>query len=186
MAATPQADEPVGIDDYAKLPDDGYRTELVRGRVVREPQAGYRHGNTQTRLAAILLRHIDEHNLDLVCVGPVGFVLQRDPPTVRGPDLAILHRARIPCPDHAGFIDEAPDLAIEIGSPSNAPAEIEAKVLDYLNAGARQVWAVYPETRTCVVHQPTARARSLGSENALDGGDVLPGLRLDLPTIFRR
>lgn len=94
MAPTLNADGTVGIDEYAQLPDDGYRAELVRGSVVREPQPGYRHGNIQTRLAAILIRHIDAHGLDLSCLGPTGFVIERDPPTVRGPDLAVLRGTR--------------------------------------------------------------------------------------------
>jgi Uma2 family endonuclease len=186
MTASAPVDRTMGIDDYSRLPDDGYRTELVRGRVVREPQPGYRHGNMQLQLGAILVRHIQRHRLDRVCLGPVGFVLERDPPTVRGPDLAVLSRSRIPASDHGGFIQGAPDLAIEIVSPSNTSTEIDARVSDYLNAGARRVWVVYPDTQTVIVHHTPSMAVSFGPGESLEGGEVLPGLHLDVSTIFQR
>ena len=175
----------VGIDEYARLPDDGYRTELVRGLVVREPQPGLRHGDIQARLAAILIRHIDEQRLDLACLGPTGFVLERDPPTVRGPDLAILRRTRFPAPDHPGFVEGAPEMVIEIASPSNSASAIRARLTDFFRAGARLAWVVYPETRTVAVHESPSRVRSVALADELDGGDVVPGLRIRVSTIFR-
>ena len=151
---------------------------------VREPQPGYMHGNIQIRLGSVLARHIAEHRLDLECVGPVGFVLQRDPATVRGPDLAVFHRSRVPSHDPVGFVEGAPDLAIEIASPSNTHTEIGGNVGDYLEAGARMVWVVHPETRTVVVHAPAAASRSYGTKEELDGGDLVPALRISVAGIF--
>lgn len=185
MIAAKDTDRPIGIDEYARMPDDGDRTELVRGRLVREPQPGYQHGDIQLRLGAILIRHIDGRGLDLACVGPIGFVLERDPPTVRGPDLAVLRTSRVPVSDFPGFVAGAPDLAVEIRSPSNAAADIKDKVRDYLAAGARFVWVLDPATRTVAVHEPDSPARSLGIGESLDGGDLLPGLRIDLSALFR-
>ena len=96
MIATRDEERTMSIDEYARMPDDGYRTELVRGHVVREPQPGLRHGDIQLRLGALIVRHIEEHGLPLGCLGPAGFILERDPPTVRGPDLAVLPTSRYP------------------------------------------------------------------------------------------
>ena len=91
----------------------------------------------------------------------------------------------MPTPDHPGFVEGAPDLAIEIASPSNSAAEIDAKVRDYLRSGSRLVWVVYPETRIVAVHEPAAPVRSLGADQELNGADVVPGLRIALPAVFR-
>jgi Uma2 family endonuclease len=175
----------MSIDEYARMPDDGYRTELVRGLVVREPQPGYLHGNLQARLAAMLIRHIEQHGFDLVCLGPTGFILERLPPTVRGPDLAIQRKTRVPAPDHAGFVDGAPELVIEIASPSDTRPKIGERIADFLHAGARVVWVLYPGRQTVEVHDASGRTRTLPAADDLDGGDVLPGFQVKVATLFR-
>jgi Uma2 family endonuclease len=100
------------IDEYAALPDDdGWVTELVRGLVVREPRPGYEHGRIQARIVQILTNHIDAHAPDLVCVGDFGVVVEQDPATVRGPDLAVIRRvAVLEGPTEARFVGEHDEL----------------------------------------------------------------------------
>ncbi len=185
MIATRDEEGTMGVDEYARLPDDGYRAELVRGTVVREPQPGLRHGDIQARLAAVLVRWIDEHRPDLACVGPIGFVLGRHPATVRGPDLAVLATRRFPAADHPGFVEGAPELVIEIVSPSNRAADIRERVADFLHAGARLVWVIDPGSRSATVHEPDGPTRHLTSDDHLDGRDLLPGLRVPVASLFR-
>ena len=174
------------IDEYAALPDDdGWVTELVRGLVVREPRPSYEHGRIQIRLGQILANHIDAYAPDLVCVGDFGVIVEQDPATVRGPDLAVIQRERAQGLHRAGFLLGAPDLAIEVVSPSNRAADIQLKASQYLGAGAAIVWIVYPETRTVAVLVGPTEAQFLGEGDELTGGDLLPSLRVPVREIFR-
>lgn len=165
-------------------PDDGERSELVRGEIVREPLPGYGHASVAATLCFHLRRFVRQERLGRV-VGEAGFVLERGPDTVRGPDVSFVAAARDAArPAGEGFFEGAPDLAVEILSPSNRRREMSEKVLDYLAAGARLVWIVDPRKRTVTVHAAEARPRHLTEEDRLDGGDVLPGFSLAVGRIF--
>ena len=83
-----------------------------------------------------------------------------------------------------GFFQGPPDLAVEVVSPSDRRAEVEAKSREWLAAGCRMVWVVDPETTTVAVYRPDAGVRTLRIPEVLDGGDVVAGLRLPLAEIF--
>lgn len=175
---------PLTIDEYARIPDDGRRTELVCGELLREPQPGFRHGRLQATLLELLGSHVRGHAPHLVCLGNVGVITEEDPGTVRGPDVAVVRRTRADDLHRSGFLRGAPDLAIEIVSPSNRAAEVQAKVREYLLAGASLVWVVYPDTRTVAVHASPTEARFVGEDEVLTGGELLPGLRLAVAELF--
>jgi Uma2 family endonuclease len=184
MPSNAPANEPgLTVEVYATLPDDGFRTELVRGRVIREPQPAFEHGRLQARLAELLGQHIREAGLDLVCVGNFGVITSEVPATVRGPDAAVISKDRLPDLHGTGFLRGAPDLAIEIVSPSNRPAEIAEKTAEYLATGARAVWVVYPKSRTIAVHTST-HATTLSESDTLDGDGTIPGLRIPVASLF--
>ncbi len=176
------------IEDFERLPEDGpYRTDLVRGRLVREPPAGSEHGRIGVALAVRIHRCVEEAALGEVFAAETGFILSAAGPTVRAPDVAFVARDRVPPSGLPwGFFPGAPDLAVEIVSPSNSPVEVREKVMDYLDAGARAVWVVEPRSRTVAVHRPGHAPRTLDEDDVLDGGDVLRGLRLRVGEIFRR
>jgi Uma2 family endonuclease len=184
-AATP-AGRLLTIDEYADLPDDDLRvTELVRGMVVREPRPSYEHGRIQGRIAQILIDHIDAHAPELVCVVDFGVIVEQNPATVRGPDLAVMRKDRATNLHRAGFLWGAPDLAIEIVSPSNRAADIQLKAAQYLAAGSAIVWVVYPDTRTVAVLEGPSTARFLAESDELTGGDLMPDFRVTVERIFR-
>ena len=172
------------FEEYARLPDDGYRTELVRGMVVREPQPVYVHGRVQARLLYHLEAFIERSGLALVCVGPIGSILARNPDTVRGPDAAVIRAERLPPGHHVGFLDGAPDLVIEIVSPSNTARQIREKVTDYLTAGAKCVWVIDPRRRNAMSHASRGEALQLRAPDELACEEVLPGFRLKLSELF--
>lgn len=186
MSPTAPADRLLTIDEYADLPDDGWRTELVRGRVVREPQPAFEHGRVQVMAAEILARHVREHAPQLVCVGNVGAITEEDRHTVRGPDLAVVRKERAENLHRSGFLRGAPDLAVEVVSPSNRAGDIQQKVGEYLSAGATLVWVIYPATRTVAVHRPGGEARFLGEGEVLTGGDLMPELQVAVRELFRQ
>ncbi len=173
------------IEEFERLPDDGWRCELVRGRVVQEPPAGFEHGRLAMRIGLLLGRFVEENNLGEVLASETGFVLVEEPPTVRAPDAAFVAKGRVPFPAAPGFGRLAPDLAVEVVSPSNTLAEIHSKVMDYLDAGSRRVWVADPMTRTVTVYCSRKDIRLLSGDDELDGEDVLPGFRVRLGEIFR-
>ena len=175
---------PVTIEEFERLPDDASRLELVRGHVVREPPAGFEHGGIAASITTCLTTYARQHALGRVVTDEPGFVLFDDPPTVRAPDVAFVARDRLPA-DPRGFPRLAPDLAVEIVSPSNTLVEIQEKVFDYLDAGTRLVWVVEPRTRSVTAYRSLKEIRLLTGDEEVDGADVLPGLQLKVSELFR-
>ncbi|MGH7550482.1 MAG: Uma2 family endonuclease [Gemmatimonadota bacterium] len=171
------------IEEFERLPDDGWQRELVRGHVIKEPPAGFRHSNLGVRLASLLQRFVDDCGLGEVTGADCGFILFDEPPTVRAPDVAFVAGDRLTF-DTERFAPLAPDLAVEIVSPSNTVSEIYEKAMNYLQAGTRLVWVVEPRSRSVTVYRSPADIRLLTGEASIDGEDVLPGFRLSLSALF--
>lgn len=172
-------------DDLRKLPDDGTRHELRAGLLVAEPLPMRRHALIQGRLLRVLVDFVEARGLGEV-YGETGYLLSRDPDTVRGPDVSFVAAERLrSAPDESAFFPGAPDLAVEIVSPSNRPDEIHAKVADYLAAGCRWVWVVDPVSETVTTYRTLLAPRRFSASDTLDGEDILPGLSLSLPALFR-
>lgn len=164
---------------HLNLPDK--RTELVKGvLVVREP-AGYRHGEVTMNLGGAIHDFVRSRDLGRVVAAETGFKLFSNPDTVRAPDVAFIRAERIPEPPPAGFPAMAPDLAVEVLSPSDRPGEVLEKVGDWLNAGVRLVWVVDPTRHVARVYRADGTESHLAETDALDGEDLLPGFscRLD-------
>ncbi len=175
--------EPLTLEQFERLPEENeYRLELVRGRIVRDPGPGLRHGRIVVRLARILDLYAEESGTGFV-VAEAGFLLAEEPPTVRLPDLAFL--AGTPpeeVPD--AFSPRAPDLAIEVLSPSNSAAEILEKAADYLRSGSRLVWVLDPAAERVTIYRSRGDVRVVEIGDLLEGEDVLPGFRVDVAEIF--
>jgi Uma2 family endonuclease len=169
--------------DLMNLADDSCRHELVAGVIVAEPFPTPRHDRTFRRLLRLLGDFFEARGLGEV-FGETGYVLARDPDTVRGPDLSFVSRERLKDVDDARFFSGAPDLAVEILSPSNRRGEMHAKVADYLAAGARLVWVVDPKRKSVTTCRTLLAPRRLELSDALDCEDVLPGLAVPLEAIF--
>jgi Uma2 family endonuclease len=172
-------------DDLAQLDEDA-RYELVRGELrVMEPPPFPDHGSVAMRLSVALANYVYAHSLGEVFTAETGFILRRDPDTVRAPDIAFLRAERMP-PGGFGrrYGDGAPDLAVEVRSPSDRVPQLWQKVDDYLATGARAVWVVDPEARTVAVHDPGRPVRLLAEADTLDGGAVLPGFACPVSSIF--
>jgi len=120
-----------------------------------------------------------------VFAAETGFVLSRDPDTVRAPDVAFVSRQRIPAsgiPD--SYISAAPDLAVEVLSPDDRQVEVEEKIQQWLDAGTKAVWIVNPRRRTVTIHRAGADPRVLRESDTLPGDDVVPGFELKVAEIF--
>jgi Uma2 family endonuclease len=159
------------------------RCELVRGELHMMIPPGFEHGRITMKLSWPIANHVEEHGLGTVVAAETGFLLSRNPDTVRAPDIAFVRAARGPGPER-GYFPGAPDLAVEVLSPDDRPGYVRDKVAEWLEAGALAVWVVDPRERTVTVHAPPTDPRVLHAADTLDGGDVLPGFALAVRDIF--
>jgi Uma2 family endonuclease len=124
--------------------------------------------------------------LGVVCGSETAYVVKEgNPPTVLLPDVSFLPADRVPPRGTEGHFRGAPEVAVEIVSPSERPRAVRLKVRRYLEAGTLLVWCVYDQRRQVAVHRPDREPVILGPADVLDGGDVLPGLALPLSEVFR-
>lgn len=181
-------DHPVTADDLIRMPDDGFKYELVEGRLVTMMPAGFSHGRLTVRLVAALDGYVEEHDLGAVLGPDTGFRLARTPDTVRAPDVSFVRKERIiegGLP--AGYWPGPPDLAVEVISPNDSMPEVENKVREYLRRGVRLVWVVFPKKRTVAVYlSEDGPPEMLSERDVLDGGEVMPGFRFPLSKLFAR
>jgi Uma2 family endonuclease len=169
-------------DDLATLPDDGWRYELIRGELERMAPDNLDHGQYGDNVQFPLSRFVRERNLGRV-MGNVGFTLESDPDTVLGPDVSFVRGDRLPSRGGRAFPTMAPDLAVEVLSPSNTASEIARKLAIYRAAGVDLVWVLDPESRSVSIYTPTGAAL-LTEGDTLDGGDVLPGFAIPVADLF--
>ena len=169
------------------LGEGDVRRELVDGEVIEMAPVGGKHGQIVSRVDRLLRAHVERHGGGEVVVGDVGFVLAlpTDPERVRAPDVAFISTQRLPegkLPDT--FVPGAPDLAVEVLSPSDNPVDAQQKVRDYLDAGSRLVWVFAPKAKTVTVYRADGSARLLREREMLEGEDVLPGLAISLADVL--
>ena len=179
------ARELLTADDLLRLSSDGVRGELIRGALIETMPAGLRHGQIVVRLAARLYNFVDSKKLGVLAASDSGVWLERDPDTVREPDLAFFSAEKIPLDaDIPGYAEVAPDLVVEIVSPTDRRAEVNDKALMWLRYGVRLVWVVRPEERLIDVHRDGHSVAALNESETLDGLDVLPGFSCAVREVF--
>ncbi len=167
------------------LARQGKRTELVRGDLIVMTPAGGRHGQVAHRVTLVIGNHVLNRNLGRVFAAETGFLLHRNPDTVRAPDVAFVAGDRLGAGETpTGFLEMAPDLAVEVISPSDTATAVRAKVDDWLEAGTRLVWVVDPETRAVVVHRPARPAAVVPEPAILPGAPVLSAFSVPVRDLF--
>jgi Uma2 family endonuclease len=184
MSDTP-TDTLLTADDLLRLPDDGYQYELVEGRLIRMSPASYKSSLVGGNVHAAMHHYVKQHRLGICAPADGAMRLATDPDTVRAPDISFVRAERVPPgPLPPGFWPVAPDLAVEVLSPSDRFSEVQRKVQDYLDAGTRLVWVLDPEARTATVYHPGGRSSFVDEHGTLDGEDVVPGFRLSLAEVW--
>jgi Uma2 family endonuclease len=172
-------------EELEKMPQSNAHVELVKGEILTMTPAGYQHGKIALYIGAAVLAFVRQNMLGEVYGAETGFILFRDPDTVRAPDAAFVSNERVAQQTrHEGFFNGAPDLAVEVVSPDDKDEEVEAKVLDYLQAGTGLVWVVRPRTRTITSYRSRTDIQLLTEGESLEGGDVLPGFSIGVRDIF--
>ena len=172
-------------DDLLRLDGEGVRGELIRGVLCETMATGQRHGQIVMDLAFELNAFIRPRRLGTLVGSDSGVRLERDPDTVREPDIAFTSVERLPLGGAlSGYAEAVPDLVVEVASPNDSRREVHDKAHMWLNHGVRLVWVVQPETRTVDVYRPGGEVATLGEQDALNGLDVLPGFTCDVSAVF--
>ena len=177
---------PMTADELLRLLTGmGKRYELVKGMLKTMSPAGFRHGSIVAMLTRRLVAHAMDAKLGRVAGAETGYVLQRNPDTVRAPDISFVTQARL---DQIslirGFFPGAPALAVEVVSPNDTASYVAEKTTSYFEAGTRQVWNVYPDQRQVAVFISARESIILAAADTLTGGDLLPGFACPVAEIF--
>lgn len=177
------ADELLTLPSFVDGSDRRY--ELIKGVLKVMSPTKPLHGVICARLTARLGMFVEEHDLGETFGAETGFLVETDPDTVVGADAAFVSNERLATVEtFEKFFPFAPDLAVEVLSPSNTVQEIDEKVNFYFAAGSRAVWVFNPKRRTVAAYRSPFDVKILSEQDALEGGDVLPGFRLDLSKLF--
>jgi Uma2 family endonuclease len=157
--------------------------ELVRGELIMMTPASFHHGRIENRIQALLSEFVYSKDLGEITPGDTGFLLERDPDTVRTPDVAFVCATRMQS-EITGYFQGPPDLAVEICSPNDQPKEIAAKVAEYLRFGVQVVWEVAPKQRTVTVHRPGCEPKVFAENDTLKEPALLPGFEVLVKQFF--
>ena len=176
--------ELITADELLLMPRDVNRYELIRGVLVGNMPRGDIHGVVIARIAYVLGQYVEGNDCGGVRLR-CGYWLDRDPDTVRAPDISWIAPGRVPV-GLRGYPEFAPDLAVEVKSPNNSNPEMAAKAAMWLSYGSQEVWVADPESTSITVHRPGGIPETLGEDETLDGGDLLPGFTTPVWRLFRR
>jgi len=160
------------------------RCELVGGELRQMNPAGNEHGRVTFNLALLLGAHVKKLDLGAMYTAETGFILGRDPDTVRAPDIAFIHSDRAPDRNAPGFVTVVPDLVVEVNSPSDRASDVSARVMQWLQAGCTLVWVVDRAPRTVTSYEAAGHADVIDESGVLTGGDVIPGFEVQLRAFF--
>jgi Uma2 family endonuclease len=176
----------ITAEEFMKLPDpaDGSQQELLQGVIITMPPPQARHGVCCGKVGRLIGNYVEANKLGFTTCNDAGFISERDPDSVRGPDVAFYSGRRVAeVPE--GYFEVAPDLAVEVLSPSDAHTRVQEKVRHYLTHGVSMVWLVDPELRIVTVYRRREHARTLEETDTLLGEEVLPGFSCNVAEIFR-
>ncbi len=181
MATTITA--PLTLEEFAQLPDDGVRHEISEGELITMAPPKFLHSRIARRVFKAIEAALDKSGSG-EALAEAGYVLSREPLTIRQPDLSLLSQERIQGTAPDDYFEGAPDLAVEVVSPSHSAQDLEVKVEQYLHSGSKQVWVLYPNTKRVHVFKPDRQIRVLDETQTLDAGDLLPGFSIKIADFF--
>ena len=165
------------------LPDDGRKYELVGGEIVVS-NAGIEHEYIGARLIIGLGGFAHRKKLGVVCGSSAGYWMKSG--NLRSPDVSFIAKERLQGLRHAPkkFFQGAPDLVVEILSPSDSIEALHQKIVEYFESGARLIWVLNPEEETVLVYHSPQPDRLLRTGDSIDGEDVVPGFSMPLSELF--
>lgn len=167
--------------------DEIGRAELVRGELHMMTPASYRHGRIAGELFGLIWEFADKHDLGELAAAETGFLLSRDPDTVRAADVAFVRKSRLSSIPQRGYFQGAPDVAVEVLSPNDTASKVLDKVQDWLHAGSVQVWVVDPERATLSIYSGRGDEHVVsvyGENDEFVADEPLKGFRLTLRDVL--
>lgn len=184
------ADQPGKVwteEELQALPDDGFIHEVVNGELVMSPKNNFQHESICSRLQYALQSYNRQHRLGVVLGSSAGFwMFNRN---CRAPDLSFIPKARLQSlhfkPTSRRFFPGAPDLAVEILSPSNTRGEIDARLKDFFASGTQIVWIIKPDEECVEVCRSLTQRTLIGPGGMLDGEPLLPGFHYPIADLFK-
>jgi Uma2 family endonuclease len=184
--ATITPSELLTAEAYGELPDLGRPTELVRGRIVEMNVPYPRHGQVCARISHLLQCYLDTNDIGHVLINDAGVILERNPDTVRGPDVTFISyekapKGRLP----KKYFEVAPELVFEVRSPSDRWGRIFQRVGDFLTAGTQVVCVVDPESEAVQLHFADRPTETLRLSDTLSFPALLPGFSTSVSAIFQ-
>ena len=186
IAAPKKTKKTLTADDLLRMNADGLRGELIRGVLCKTMPTGKIHGVVVTTLVIFLGVFVRPRMLGILTASDSGVWLERNPDTVREPDIAFFSAEKDPPGSEitSGYSETVPDLVVEVESPTDSLTAMHDKALMWLSYGASIVWNVHTETRTVDVYRPNRPVITLTEDDMLDGLDVIPGFSCNVSEIF--
>lgn len=174
----------ITLEEFFRMPEDdtGYTYELDRGELIAMPPSAAKHEIVNNRIAEVLILFLQGKSLGTVLT-ETGFTI--DPESWRRPDVSFVRAERLRQIDREKPLEGAPDLAVEVYSPSDSMRVLTRKVRHYLETGVKAVWVVYPDPREVQVVEP-AGERWLGEADVLDAPEILPGFSIPVKSLFEQ
>jgi Uma2 family endonuclease len=178
-------DRPMTFDAASKLDPDASRGEIERGEFISLTNSTWRHAFILINIGSLLRSYVRTHREWKVGGGDPGCKLEHDPDTLRGPDVGLVRRERLPTGKGAqGWLEGAPELVVEILGDSQTVAELLKKASEFLTAGARMVWLVEPDAERVLVITAESVTRVFGKNDMLDVSESFPGLAFPVADVF--
>jgi Uma2 family endonuclease len=177
------ASKPITAEELFEMGDVG-RCELINGEILPMAPAGAEHGSMVIAISVPLALHVRAHRLGRVYGAETGFLIARQPDTVRAPDVAFVAGDRVPEQPRRGYFDGPPDLAVEVISPSDTMSEVKAKVEQWLAAGTVSVWVIDPPNRLVEVYRKGQPVLQYRTGDELRDEPTLSGFVLKVDQLF--
>ncbi len=175
--------KPISGEELLAMGDIG-PSELVRGEVVHRMPTGHPHGLIENLIAFFLTLFLRERKSGRVLTGEVGIYTQRQPDTIRAADVVFISNERLQQVQPSGYLDVAPELVVEIMSPSNTWSEVHKKLAEYFAIDVKMVWVVDPQLEQIHVYRGVDTVKLIQKADKLTGEDVLPEFEVALAEIF--
>lgn len=175
---------PLTLEEFAKLPRGTEQHEMSAGHLITMPLPKSLHSLVVGEVIQALQKALGRSS-SLYVLAETGYVLSREPLTVRGPDASVISKERIGFTNPDDYFEGAPELAIEVVSPSDSAEDLQLKIDQYLQAGAKQVWVLYPKTKHIHVFR-SGTIEILDETRTLEGGDLLPGFSVKVADLFHQ
>jgi Uma2 family endonuclease len=180
------AERLVTAEEFARMPDNGQPTELVRGRIITlNPPVPY-HGVVCGKVYVLVYQYVTENDLGWVMCNDSGVITERDPDTVRGADVAYYSYGRLPkegLPKES-YVKVVPELVFEVLSPSDRWSKVHFKVGEYLAAGVNAVCVVDCAKQRVHVFTGEQPPRLVAAEEELNLPELFPDFRVRVSEFF--